>query len=238
MKIDEKIITKYFEKLKKENYTKLELFQSGWTSCLQEQEKQKELKKQRKNKKLILSDYFDKTSSYNCAVGVYHDEGKQVITNGFYLLIHYAAYPIEYEGKIIDGEGREIDINYVDYKRAIPSNENMTEYNGITKEDIAIISRQFSEKSFARQKEKVIAIITKDFKIAINLCILKRLNSFLATYPEAVLYIPNNNPTRITWKVKDSKTKDEFVFIALAYNEYNYNQYIYSTIDKILTEQK
>lgn len=53
--------------------------------------------------------------------GVYFDEGKLIASDGRTLIIVKQEYPREYEGKIIDKKGDEIEGYYPLYKRVIPA---------------------------------------------------------------------------------------------------------------------
>lgn len=217
--MNDDIIYSYFEKLENAESKDLQAFREGWNCCLKELDRQRAMKDDRKANKFLINDYIDdygdmhRTRPFFC--GVYHEHKKQVVTNGHYLLVHNnASYPDEFEGKIIDRNNVEIKGLFPKYASVIPEQGEMIEYKGITKEDIKIICSQFKERSFAKQKTKLVKIITTDFEIGFNLCILKRLESFFKVYPDAVINIHESKLTR-AWTLHDKDTDDLLVFMPL-----------------------
>lgn len=60
--------------------------------------------------------------------GVFHDKGQRVATDAHQIAVIKCDYPAEYEGKIINKEGREIDYNFPNYGGVLPKlNSELTE---------------------------------------------------------------------------------------------------------------
>ena len=67
-----------------------------------------------------IFNYVSKDSFRPALSGVYHKNGHQIATDGIILVGIISNYPEEYEGKIIDNKGRELEYKYVDYEKVIP----------------------------------------------------------------------------------------------------------------------
>jgi hypothetical protein len=60
--------------------------------------------------------------------GVFHDKGQRVATDTHQIAIIKCDYPKEYEGKIIDKEGKEIEGKFPNYESILPKlNSELTE---------------------------------------------------------------------------------------------------------------
>lgn len=233
------IIYSYFEKLENAENKDFQAFKEGWNCCLKELDRQKAMKDDRKATKFVITDFLDDRGDMQLRpslCGVYHEHKKQVVTNGHYLLVHNnASYTDDFEGKIIDRNNMEIEGQFPKYDKVIPGQGEMIEYKGITRDDIKIICSQFKEKSFAKQKTKLVKIITDDFEIGFSVCILKRLERFFKVYPDAVINIHSDKSMLTSsWTLKDKDTEDLLVFMPLYGVDGNNLTCEYSTKDKIV----
>ncbi len=52
--------------------------------------------------------------------GVFHDKGQRIATDAHQIVVIKSEYPTEYEGKIIDKEGKEIDYKFPNYEAVLP----------------------------------------------------------------------------------------------------------------------
>ena len=52
--------------------------------------------------------------------GVFHDKGQRVATDAHQMVIIKCDYPQEYEGKIIDKDGKEIGAKFPDFEAVLP----------------------------------------------------------------------------------------------------------------------
>ena len=71
--------------------------------------------------KLDIHSYVSKDKQRPTMMGVYHDKGWKVATDGHVLLCVKQSYPEEYEGKIITKYGEVIDGNYPQYRFILPT---------------------------------------------------------------------------------------------------------------------
>lgn len=80
--------------------------------------------------------------------GVFHDKGQRVATDAHQIAVIKCDYPQEYEGKIIDKEGKEIDARFPYYEAILPKlNSELTEISLNVDE----IKNQFKQyKAFKR----------------------------------------------------------------------------------------
>lgn len=206
-----------------------ESFMAGYNAALAELDRQKKIRTDRKNKKLIIEDFLWKNSDFAARhqitsrvyhSGVYHADGKQVVTDGRYLLVHNNAdYNKDYEGKIIK-DGKEIEGNYPAWQKVIPSDDCMTEDNILTVDVVQSISIVSKTKSMDKQYNQVVKIV-KDAKtlITFSMAIIKKLEKFLDCYPESVIMRHKDdlaNEHCKSWKAVDAKTGDVFVFMPLS----------------------
>ena len=121
--------------------------------------------------------------------GVFHENGKRIATNVYALFVlNNEVYPSEYEGKIIDKTGLQIDEKYVNYNAVIPSKENMQITWHIDRERIqdAIKQERVNRKAFA----KSITII-RIGKICFLPSSLMSIANFAAAKGEDTLYLKN-----------------------------------------------
>ena len=80
--------------------------------------------------------------------GVFHDKGQRVATDAHQIAVIKSDYPQEYEGKIIDKEGKVLDYNFPNYGDVLPKlNSELTEISL----DIDEIKSQFKQyKAFKK----------------------------------------------------------------------------------------
>ena len=52
--------------------------------------------------------------------GVFHENGQRVATDTHQIVVIKSDYPTEYEGKIIDKEGKEIEYRFPNYEAVLP----------------------------------------------------------------------------------------------------------------------
>jgi hypothetical protein len=206
-----------FYKLKEFTEIDYTSFQKGWECCLSELDRQKALQKatntKRKAGKLIIEDFInDSKKIQSFLTGVYHNKGKQVCCDGFYLIVHNNAnYDEKLEGKIISKDGFEIDGKYPNYEKVIPDYFHREKSKAFTLEDVQIISSSCKVKSKDKLRN-IYAQISKDLKF--SMLVLKMVEKFWSVYPEATLYCPKEGRFASGWVLEDVfKTKDLLVFM-------------------------
>lgn len=230
MKINNNVIYTYFNNREESFYSNLEAFKAGWECCLQELKRQDAIKNDRKKGKFVITDFLDDSSWRHLHYsfhGIYHDNGKQVIANPKYALIHYENYSKDLEGKLIDRNNGIIDGDFPNWRKIIPKDENLSKCTDFTKDDVRIICGQFTTKSFKKQRDIFVKITTDNFQTIMSVYTLKRIENFLKVYPDATIFKSKSS----TWEIKDHKTGDFFVYVVDEFQKY---QYEYSVKDKIL----
>lgn len=231
-----------FSSMKKSN-EKLDYdsFMAGYNAALAELDRQKKIKTDRKNKKLIAEDFLRTDSSFvntrYFMSGVYHTDGKQVVTDGRYLLVHNAEYNKDYEGKIIK-DGKEIEGRYPQYERVIPDDSELVEDSLLTVDVVKSIASASKAKSIKKQNNQIVKIMQGDKTLVIfSMAIIKKLEKFLDCYPSSVIMRHEDdvdNERGKSWKAVDTKTGDVFVFMPIkSSSEYTYS---YDIINNVVIE--
>ena len=218
-----------------------ESFSAGYNAALAELDRQKQIKTDRKNKKLIVEDFLRTDSGFVSRryfmSGVYHEDGKQVVTDGRYLLVHHAEYDKVFEGKVIK-DGKEIKVQYPQYKRVIPEDSELVEDNTLNVNVIKSISSASKTKRIEKQYEQIVKIVSGDKTLVMfTMAIIKKLEKFLYCYPSAVIMRHADdidNERCRAWKAVDKTTGDIFVFMPVS-NSSKYT-HSYDIVSNVVTE--
>ena len=83
--------------------------------------------------------------------GVFHDKGQRVATDTHQIVIIKSEYPSEYEGKIIDKDGREIDYNFPKYEDVLPKLNSEIMQISL---DVDEIKNQFKQCKIFKKRDK------------------------------------------------------------------------------------
>ena len=235
-------MTTIFNSMRKSNENlDFESFKAGYNAALAELDRQKQIKTDRKNKKLIVEDFLRTDSDFVTnryfMSGVYHEDGKQVVTDGRYLLVHRADYDKEIEGKIIK-DGKEIEGRYPLYERVIPEDSKLVEDSTLNVDVVKSISSASKTKSINKQYEQIVKIVSGDKTLVMfPMAIIKKLEKFLDCYPSAVIMRHSDdtdNERCRAWKAVDKTTGDIFVFMPVN-NDSKYT-HSYDIVSNVVTE--
>ena len=192
----------------------------------------------RKNKKLIVEDFLrtdsDFVNTHYCMAGVYHEDGKQVVTDGRYLLVHHADYDKVLEGKIIK-DGKEVEGKYPLYERVIPEDCKLVEDSMLTVDVVKSISSASKVKSINKQYAQIVKIVNGDKTLVVlTMAIIKKLEKFLDCYPSAVIMRHSDDTdNERSWKAVDKTTGDIFVFMPVYSSKYTHS---YDIVSNVVTE--
>lgn len=219
-----------------------ESFRAGYNAALAELDRQKKIRTDRKNKKLIIEDFLRTDSDFIAhryfMSGVYHSDGKQIVTDGRYLVVHNADYDKDCEGKIISKDGKEIEGNYPKWEKVLPSDDRMTEDNILSAEVVKCISSASKTKNMDKQYNQVIKIVQDDKTlVTFTMAIIKKLEKFLECYPESIIMRHEDdaeNEHGKSWKAVDKKTGDVFVFMPVLNSASSTHSY--DIINNVVTE--
>ena len=135
--------------------------------------------------------------------GVFHDKGQRVATDAYQVVVIKCDYPQEYEGKIIDKEGKEIDARFPNYEDVLlKSNRELTKISL----DIEAIKSQFKQYKAFKKIDKIrknphLKFNLNDTYFSIELLFGKALpfleyssgNVYLTGHKNPQLYIINSN---------------------------------------------
>lgn len=195
------------------------VYQQGFLDALKEIEQQKEIEKQaRKNKKILFEpEKFVVVRKDRCIYGVWHEEGKEVVTDGRYIVVHNTDYDKELEHKLTDKNKQIINDMFVNWKKVIPT-VNLVDCTAFTIKEIKEIATSCKERSLTAL-DNIRIRFHQDGKIfVLNMHSLKKLALFLASYPESSIqlqFILNKelyqNRDFCVLKVCDEQTQDVFV---------------------------
>lgn len=127
--------------------------------------------------------------------GVLHENGQRIATDAHQIVVIKSEYPTEYEGKIIDKEGKEIDYKFPNYEAILPKlNSELTEISF----NIDEIKSQFKQyKAFKKidknGKNPHFKFNLKDTYFNIEL-LYEKASPFLELSPAKVYLTGHNNP--------------------------------------------
>ena len=230
------IALKYFENSKAINFDD---FYRGFESAFLEIETQNALKTDRKSGKFIINDFIhlDKNYPNNFSQGVYREEGKEIVTDGRYLIVHNENnYDPSLEGKIVDIYGKILNARFPNYKRVLPDDANLKPSPiSFSFEDLKKINVAIKTKSPDKLSKIFVGIKDNYYNIAFNALILKNLYRFMNVYNDAKLFAPVDDEDRLgkAWKIIDEKTGDFMIFMPC--DARIGTSYTYDTQNKIIS---
>lgn len=169
---------------KKQNLEGSICFFAGWEACLQELDRQKVLKDNKKQGKIDLMQ-FARQGLYRLFMnGVYHDKGFKIATDGRILAMIKDSYPEVMEGKIFDYKlNKELEGQFPNYQRVIPDTKDRVKKNIFTVDDLKVVT------ALSKKKRNSDWCVMFDEKYIFSLSILRRVLSFWLAYPNAKLWV-------------------------------------------------
>ena len=174
------------------------IFRAGFMAAIEADKINKARAADRKAKKSLIADFIDKyLNKYgyqHFMAGVYYDvaEKAAVVTNGNYLVFtHCDNIPVEYENKIIDIDGVEIEGRFPSWKKVIPDNKDVRKLNAADKK--AFIDGIFNSDinlnmTLSKCNKYTGPAIAIKNEIAFTPIMIKRLTMFLKTQKDVEVF--------------------------------------------------
>lgn len=177
----------------------LSIFRAGFMAAIEAAKISKARAADRKAKKFLIADFIDKyLNKYgyqHFMCGVYYDvaEKAAVVTNGNYLVFtHCDNIPVEYENKIIDIDGVEIEGRFPNWKKVIPDNKDIRKLNAADKK--AFIDDIFNSDinlnmTLAKCDKYTGPAVAIKNEVAFSPIMIKRLTMFLKTQKNVEVFL-------------------------------------------------
>ena len=135
--------------------------------------------------------------------GVFHDKGQRIATDSHQIAVIKSGYPQEYEGKIIDKEGKEIAAKFPNYEAVLPKLSGELTEISLNVDEIKNQFRQYKafKKTDKNGENPYFKFNLKDTYFSIELLFEKALpfleyssgKAYLTGHKNPQLYIINSN---------------------------------------------
>ena len=240
------VALKYFEVSGVEKWND---FFKGFLCALNEIEMQNLADADKKAGKFLINDFVrtDKEYCRDFMQGVYREEGKEIVTDGRYLIVHHnSSYDSSLERVITDVNGRIVNTPFPKWERVLPDDVDLKPSPmSLLLGDVKKITKTIKTKSTKKLTDTCVRIKDNYYKendenncdyVSFNAMILKNLFKFMFVYRDAKLYAPLKDDDRHSkvWKIIDEKTGDFMIF--MPFGSTASPHYIYDTQDRIIVK--
>lgn len=217
---------------KKQNLEGSILFFAGWEACLQELERQKALKDNKKQGKIDLMQFASQDLHRLFMNGVYHDKGFKIATDGRILAMIKDSYPEAMEGKIFDYKlNKELEGQFPKYQRVIPDTKDRVKKNIFTVDDLKVVT------ALSKKKKDSNWCVMFDDKYIFTLSILRRVLSFWLAYPNAKLWVSEKENSNSVVNESAMLKDGENICVFMGYNDFVDKRFIYDSEKKMCIDK-
>lgn len=217
---------------KKQNLEGSVCFFAGWEACLQELERQKALKDNKKQGKIDLMQFASQDLTRFFMNGVYHDKGFKIATDGRILAMIKDSYPEAMEGKIFDYKlNKELEGQFPKYQRVIPDTKDRIQKNIFTVDDLKVVT------ALSKKKKDDNWCIMFDDKYVFSLSILRRVLSFWLAYPNAKLWVSEKENSNSVVNESAMLKDGENICVFMDYNDFVGKRFIYDSEKKMCIDK-
>lgn len=240
------IALRYFEVSGAEKWND---FFKGFLCALNEIEMQNLAEADRKAGKFLINDFV--RTDKDCRdffQGVYREEGKEIVTDGKYLIVHHNnSYDPSLEGVITDINGKiKVGAKFPKWAKVVPDDIDLKPSPiSLLLGDVKKITKTIKTKSTEKLTSTYIRIKDNYYKendgsgcdfVSFNALNLKNLFKFIFVYRDAKIYAPAKDDDRHhkPWKIIDEKTGDFMIFMPCCKSSPLH--YTYDTQDRIIVK--
>ena len=208
-------------------------FFAGWEACLQELDRQKALKDNKKQGKIDLMQFVSSDIFRSYIGGVYHDKGFKIATDGRILAMIKDNYPEDMEGKIFDYKlNKEIEGQFPNYKKVIPETKDRIQKNIFTVDDLKVVA------ALSKKKKDGNWCIMFDNKYVFSLSILHLVLSFWLAYPDAKLWVSEKENSNCVVNESAMLKDGENLCIFMGYDDFvGKKRFIYDSDKKMCIDK-
>lgn len=169
-----------------------ESFCKGYRQALLDIEQEKAEKTQRKTGKFFAKDFLWESERLFTSL-IHYETGKEIVTDGHFLLFVESEYDKALENQNTDKDGIKIDYPYPKWQKVVPSiAENYTVRNEL--KDILLKADSLEKgKSMAGLYNKAVKI---EEGLIFSFAIIRTVKKFLNCFPQADCYINTEDKSK------------------------------------------